>query len=79
MATNMTKEMREIVAEAKGLFVKLAFEDGALSSGNSEDVTASIKAMVMLNRLTNLYMDLFEKQVELMDKMDAAMDKYLNA
>jgi len=77
MEKNLSKEFRGVVAETKELIVKYVCDADFLSGMDGDDAAANIKMMLLFNRLIDLCGDVFEKQDRLMDKMDKAMDKYL--
>lgn len=76
MATNLSNEYREIAGEVKKL-VKMSAANSDMFTMDSNELAMSIKALHLLNRLVDLFGDVFEKQDKLMDKMDKVMDAYL--
>lgn len=76
MEKNLGNEFREVMTECKELIMTEVVSD-SLSGLDEKSVAGNVKALLMVNRLMNLYCDLFEKQDKLMDKMDKVMDKYL--
>lgn len=73
---NLSKEYKEVMAEAKELVLTSAMSSSVFNT-DAENLTADIKAMLLLNRFIDLCGDMLEKQEQLMDKMDKVMDKYL--
>lgn len=76
MEKNLSKECREVMAEAKELFMTSAMSS-SVSTMDADDIVANVKALRLVNRLIDLCGDMFEKQDKLMDKMNRVMDKCL--
>lgn len=76
MEKNLSKEFKECMEETKALCLMSAMTDSS-STMDENDIMTNVKALRLVNRLMDLCGDLFEKQDQLMDKMDEALDKYL--
>lgn len=77
MDDNLSKEFQEIMKEIKKLFIESYLAD-SLSDMDSKSVMEQINTMRLMNRTMDLCCAMFEKQYELMAKMDKALDKYLD-
>lgn len=77
MSDSLSYKFREIKDETKALILKSACESFDGSSLDADEIAANIKMMMLFDRLMDLCADMFERQEELMDKMNRAMDKYL--
>lgn len=73
---NLSKEYREIMAEAKVMVLTSAMKDSVCDMDAGEVMTTA-KALILVNRLIDLCGDVFEKQDRLMDKLDKFMDRCL--
>jgi hypothetical protein len=77
---NLSNEFRATMEETKELLAMSAMTSGALSGmDDGKEVIAGLKAMKLLNRFVDLCSDLFEMQIQQMDKLDKCFDKYLAA
>lgn len=74
MKKNLSKEYKEIMAEAKKLVLASAINDSAFDS-DEDDFIANAKAMRLVIRLIDLYGDMLERQDELMDKIDKCLNR----
>lgn len=76
MEQNLSKDLRETVGEVKALLTP-SIVKCFMSERDAESITMGIELLRVLDRMMNLYCDMFEKRDKLMDKMDKVMDKYL--
>lgn len=74
---NLSKEFKKMMDETKGVLMAAAMES-SVSKLDGDDFVTNVKALRLLNRMCDLCCVIFEKQDKLMDKMDKAMDKYLD-
>lgn len=73
---DLSKEFNEVMEEAKAMVLSAATSSMA-SDTDGDDLVTSIKMLRLLTRTCDLCCAMFEKQNELMDKLNKAADKYL--
>lgn len=76
MKKDLNKEFKKCMEETKALCLASVMES-SVSGMDADTIATNVKALRLVNRLMDLCGDLFEKQNALMDKMDLALDKYL--
>lgn len=75
MEKNLSKECKEVMTEVKALILGNVVSD-SVSTMDEGALVTNVKALRLVNRLIDLCVDMFEKEDELMDKMNKFLDKY---
>ena len=75
MEKNLNVEFEECVKETKAMLMTASM--GCMSAMNGDDLSLMARSFNLMDRFMNLCVAMFEKQNDLMDKLDKVCDKAL--